>query len=403
MISRLRNICFILCVVVFLFGLMGYKALAVVDIIGAPQNSYLEGRSYSDFPEVNAERVFGGAFQDDMETYLSDCAPQRTKVLLATALVQSKVIDLAMQPFGFTERQTYYGSEHAYSYKYDALCKLPDKITETSWKEAELATDTVNALMNRHKDVNWSFYMTDYTSRSMASPVYKLVSNAEDYDFWNENFLQKLDGCTTYYAGYDDTEKYYEDYLHTDHHWKVKTAFRAYEDIVKGFGKEPIESGELVSTFSDGLWGPLARSGRSIWGTPDTIEDYLPSMDGIKITRNGKEQRPSEICEGYADKPYHKASTLSDVYAGYFHGDTARVEFVNDEVPDGSLLIIGDSYTNNMERFFAKNYHYVCVIDPRRYSKDYDKLIEKKDFDDAVFICCVSLMRNEDAMKHLAK
>jgi hypothetical protein len=54
-----------------------------------------------------------------------------------------------------------------------------------------------------------------------------------------------------------------------------------------------------------------------------------------------------------------------------------------------------------MERFFAGNYHYVCVIDPRWYKGDINKLIAKKHFDDAVFICCVRLMQNEDAMTHM--
>ena len=399
---QMRNIFFIAFAFAFCSGILGIQALAGAHIIEVPTKSYLEGRSYADAPELSVDRVFDKTFQDDMESYLSDGAPQRSKVLLATAFVQSKVIALATKPFGFNERHTYYGSDHAYSNRFDAVCKLPDKLSDISREEVDRATATVNALIKQHPDVNWAFYLTDYISRSKASPVHDLIANSEDYDFWYENFLSKLDNCTIYNGGYDDPEKYYEDYFHTDHHWKVKTAFAAYEQIVEGFGKKPIDSGELLSTYSYGLWGSLARSGRSIWGAPDTIEDYLPPMDGISIRRNGKEQQISEICEGYSGKQYHKAATLSDVYAGYFHGDTACIELTNDAIPDGSLLIIGDSYTNNMERFFAGNYHYVCVIDPRRYKKDYDKLIEEHQFDDAVFIGCVSLMRNEDAMKNLA-
>ncbi|MDO4533587.1 MAG: DHHW family protein [Coriobacteriia bacterium] len=400
--NRIRNIAFSAFVAVFTFGVILFAVADHFGVIDMASRSYLEGRNYTQLPEISLERALDKSMQDETESYLADNVPKRTTVLLANAYMQAQSIGLASLPFGFTVCPTYYGSEYAYSSTYDAIFSSPLKVTKESYKSTKKAVNAVNKFIERHPDKSFTYYLADFNSRSMACPLHDLVSEPEDYQFWRENFLQKIDArCTVIDGGYDDSDAYYQDFFHTDHHWQPVGAYKAYQAIVESFGKQPADSGELKTMFTEGMWGSMARSGRSIWSTPDVIRDYLPDLEGISVRINGEEKQLSNLDTGYGEHPFTKKDQLEDVYAGYFHGDSARIEIFNEQ-GDGGLLIIGDSFTNCMERFFAPNYRYICILDPRRYNGDIDEFIADKDIDDVAFICCFRTMVNNKAVKKLA-
>ncbi|MBR0404365.1 MAG: hypothetical protein IJI68_04050 [Eggerthellaceae bacterium] len=72
-------------------------------------------------------------------------------------------------------------------------------------------------------------------------------------------------------------------------------------------------------------------------------------------------------------------------YASYFHGDEGLLEIQADS-GKGSLLIVGDSYTNCIDYLFANQYRHVYVIDPRYYTETIDSFMQDHEVDDAVMI-----------------
>lgn len=88
----------------------------------------------------------------------------------------------------------------------------------------------------------------------------------------------------------------------------------------------------------------------------------------MRVKINGKEQDAAKLDANIKSPAgYSKSSRYANAYAEIFHTDYGIIEIRNEEAPDGTLLIIGDSYTNNCERLFAENYRTVYVIDPRKY------------------------------------
>lgn len=110
---------------------------------------------------------------------------------------------------------------------------------------------------------------------------------------------------------------------------------------------------------------------------------------GLSVTADGKELSESDIDYSYSKKSgkYRKKNRFENVYAKYYHGDFGLLELTNENAEsDDSLLIIGDSFSNCMERFFAENYKHVYVIDPRHYTGDISAFIDEHDITDGVFL-----------------
>jgi hypothetical protein len=64
----------------------------------------------------------------------------------------------------------------------------------------------------------------------------------------------------------------------------------------------------------------------------------------------------------------------SNYYGVAFGGDFGKLEIINPDKPKGKrLLIIGDSYSNNLNHLLAYEYSYVMDIDTRNYEKAYHK------------------------------
>ena len=54
----------------------------------------------------------------------------------------------------------------------------------------------------------------------------------------------------------------------------------------------------------------------------------------------------------------------------------------------GSILVIGDSYSNVMTRLLARSFKHVYDVDPRQYEGNLTEYIREKDVDYAVMILC---------------
>ena len=122
--------------------------------------------------------------------------------------------------------------------------------------------------------------------------------------------------------------------------------------------------------------------------TSDVVYDasYVPS--DFTVTANGKVQARSAVDESFANDftEFSKQRKYENVYSTYFHGDWALLEYDNPSTPNGTLLIIGDSYTNCIDHVFAESYRHVSVIDPRHYKGSIAEYVSELNPDDAVIM-----------------
>ena len=196
-------------------------------------------------------------------------------------------------------------------------------------------------------------------------PANELVSETLTY----EDYLKAFDDSSTFKSvidlSYEDARAFYDDYYRTDHHWQVMGGIRAYGKIMRAMGKEPVEIADPEVVFDGAFYGSNARSGLFTKASDD-VYDADFNHAGIKVKVNDKDQPIYSVDETYRNKGFEKTSRFANVYAEYFHPDYAKIEFQNERAPKGTLVILGDSFTNCIERFFSGTYKKVYVLDPRK-------------------------------------
>ena len=387
--SKVRNIIFVAIIAVCLFSVIGYKVAVAATPLTAPQRSTLEGREYQGFPKVSTEAISDGDFQDDFEQYIADLIPRRDTVLLANAALQRKTIELANVPFGYAAYPTFFGSKYVYIPEGQLVYEKPELVSKTAEESLDEKAQKYSRIIDNNADVNWVFYLVDRGATSAANPAHALSANVEDYDYLRTEFLDKLpESCVVVDGAYYDSSEFQNDYFHTDHHWRIQGGMKAYEKISEALGNDSIEFGTVGEVYSGPFWGANARSGLAPVGSGDAVFDveYDKSEIGVKI--NGKKHDADSLDAGYSDgfEGYEKEETFTNVYSHYFHGDYGMIEIENTQNKNGKLLlVVADSFSNCIERFFAEGYQYVCVLDPRHFNDSIQSVLDEHDFTDGVF------------------
>lgn len=304
--------------------------------------------------------------------------------------VQRTCIELANLPLNFEAYPTFFGSDHAYYSPTGRVFKIPSTLTSDLSASIDEAAEIWNRFFERHPNIRWFLFMPDIDFISLVSPGHDLVATPLDRIYWETEFFSKLSESSTYIdGGYTDAEKWEANFFRTDHHWQIQGAFSAYQAMAKELGVTPIEAEGFFQTDSDEFWGSRARAGLCFLGPSDIVWDiaYEPSELQVRIDGEDLDATFLDIGFYYPATPYKTQAKLPDIYTGRFHTDFGLIEIENtDAETEKTLLIIGDSYTNNIERLFAENYCKVYVMDPRHFTGNIDQLIYTIQPEDALVI-----------------
>jgi hypothetical protein len=387
--GKVRNIIFIVIVACCFFCVIGYKAAGMIfDDIKLPTKSLLEGRSYQTFPELNKETLLDATFQDEFEGYVADLVPKRDRVMLTNAAVQRASIKSASLVFGYKTYPTFYGSNYCYTPSKDAVEEKPEFQSKELSEKLGQSASMFNNVASKYKNINWYVYLPDRSSYSEISNAYGLMSGAVDYSYFKQQFISKLNGQYTFIDGaYNNSAEHDNDFYRTDHHWQVQGAYKAYKEIMSKMGKEVISvDGYSVKCQSE-MWGSCTRSGLCLAKEPDEIYDFDYDASSLEVNIDGKEKKMSSLDKTYSKKKYKKTGKFANVYAEWFHGDNG-VATITNKKKTGSLLIIGDSYTNNCERLYAESYGTVYKYDSRWTDETLSEFLNTHEVDDVLVLLC---------------
>ena len=384
--TKLRNIAFIILAIAVTLIVAGGQAYDLATGQERSSHTYLEGREYQEAPEISLSNISSGTYQKQVEKYLADHIPHRDGILIYNAQLQRNAIMMANAPFGFEGVPTFYDSSTIWCASVDALLDQPMLKRNCPAEKVEASAANWASLIEGSPDTNWCFALVDRAYTSEASPAYGLVTDPADYKYFHSILESTLpDTCALPDLSYANVEDFLSDYYRTDHHWQIQGGIRAYERIMNSLGKTPIDVGGYHVAFKGPFYGSGAR--RGLMATESDVvydADYAPS--GFSVSANGKPRERSEVDESFADDytGYTKNAKYENVYGTYFHGDWTLLEYSNPSAPNGTLLIIGDSYTNCIDHIFAESYQHVYVVDPRYYKGSLVEYVGKLAPDDAV-------------------
>lgn len=390
-----RNAVFAVLTFACLMLSIGSVAMARFTGYDLPTQSALEGRKYQTLPTLSVDSAASGTYQGELEQYLSDRVPKRERVALTNALLQYRTIQVANIVFRYKTIPTFYDSEYYIDDESGRVWEQP--YTRDGEEELTLsAVSACNDLASSQRDVRWRIALVDRSATCGASPLQALVTDSVDYAFFR-NLIEGNANESIEFIDLSDLSEpdvIADNYFKTDHHWQIEGALVAYRRIVNSFEGMPIDFGETFIVCDEPYYGSFDRRGLTqvIY---DSVNDVSYNHGTYSVRIDGEEKDMSALCEGFGDTPYRKSSRFANVYADYFHTDYGLIEIENDAVGSGALLIVGDSYTNSMDRFFAENYRTVYVLDPRHYKGTVRDFVSTHDIDDCVFILSANNFANQ--------
>ena len=366
------------------------------------RQSYLEGRLYQNLPEFKAKAFLAHEYQDAFEQFAADSVPYRDSVMLGNAQLQRFGIESSNLFYGFDAYPTFFGSKYLACPKEEAIVEYPTSQSIVTPERLDERRVSVEAAVKAYPDTNWRFALVDRSRNSVSNPAHNLVSKHADYEYYRTGFLEKLPAeCPYIDLSVGEGDRYFDYYFHTDHHAQIQGAIDAYQKICHSFSREPVENLQIERVYDGPFFGSEARSGLIV-SYSDVLDDVVKPADKLTVIMNGKKLSMPYLNIGFSkdNAGYEPSERFANAYAEWFHSDVGEIHVINKK-GDGSLLIIGDSFTNNLDYLFAYSYHDVYILDPRHYKGTLQSFLEKNQIDDALFLVAGNTLVNSDIKKFL--
>lgn len=167
----------------------------------------------------------------------------------------------------------------------------------------------------------------------------------------------------------------------TDHHLTAYGSYILYKEWMAAKG-EPVRevSGYTVEEV-DGFRG-TTWSGSGYWLTDGEFVELWDNGAEVSVTITDSGADPV-----YADSVFFREHLEElDMYPVYLDGNHTQVEIVNEQAPEGTLLIIKDSYAHSFAPFLTENYRTIYLLDLRYYRGEVSTFIAEHDVDEVLFL-----------------
>ena len=395
--AKLRNITFIVICICALSIAFIYQGAKKMNVLPASFNngtySYLEGAKLQTRPAVSLENIKKGTFQTQTEKWLTAKVPKRDSVMLFNAKVQRGVIKAANLACGFETVPTYFGSEYAYTEKFDLLEEVIDKQTDKLAESYQTLASTINKFAEKYPNINVSFSMPDRVSHSESNPTNSLVSNSTNHIFKSENLIKRLNSSVKVVdLSTSSTQDFLEKYYRTDHHWNIVGAYEAYEKIMLTCYPElpTYKHGNLITYEKPNMYASASRKGLMLPKIADKLTDFDTDFSDLKVSIQGKEAENEDVrhVQKYKSGQFNQ-ERFTERYGEYFYySKTTKLQYTSKNHRGRNMLIIGDSYTNSIDSFFAEVFDVTIKIDQRYNKESVSSLIRANNITDVLIFGC---------------
>lgn len=402
--TRKSDILFIAILSVLALALAISQVAISFTLAEQPSRSYLEGRRYTAAPSVSITSIKERSFQNQAESYLSDRIINRDSIILANASLQRRCIELANIPFGYEAYPTFYGSGYLVYPAMSMVYESPVKATSGLLEAVEKSKKSWNDFFVSNDDINWVVYMPERTRTASFLPSSEYYSDMADYAFWDSHFLTGLCPNGVVVSGeYYNLDDYLAHYYRTDHHWQIDGALAAYEELCEALGINPMSFSLSYKVNAGPFYGSASRNGLAVLVDADEVLDVELSLSNMHVAIDGKNVDVTALDKGAVDSKarYQKKETYDNLYGSWFHDDYGIIEINNPDAEDRTLLLVADSFSNNMERFFALHYRKVFVIDPRHYNESVSSFINHNKIDDGVVLLSSAAIASNEVVDNL--
>lgn len=343
--------------------------------------SELEGRNLAAEPVKDIDEIVSGEYFKKYDDYFNDQFPNRDMWIERNAFVERFVLNKNVIRDVYIHDDGYLISPVAPANSSQSVKTVNQKINHFAQELNQVNIDTYFALVP-NKSTIMEYKLPDY-----------IDSHA------NELTDQLLAGFSNEVTAMDFREEikpHLEEenmYFFTDHHWKPKASFYAYEKVIETISMKHSEAGKPLD-INDFKWeehrapfyGSEARKVTSL---------NVKKVDTVTIVKPKVETKPLTVCYGGAcDKGFYDMKILESPdlymnrYRAYFSGDVPEGVIKNPNVENGlKVLILKDSYANAMIQFVSQNFEETRFLDLRKHKNlDVKAYAVDHDIDMVLFI-----------------
>ncbi|KQL49513.1 hypothetical protein AN963_07155 [Brevibacillus choshinensis] len=389
--------------IIFVFAI-GSALLPEKDV------SAVENRSMSKLPDVSVQTVTTSRFYEDMNQYFNDqivfrnemvslYQRQQNSSLFNSMLLENLLHDKAEHK---PEDGTVVNDSRIVSnlvlINNKWILPVPDTVVHTS--EIDAATAKLNeAVAFANEQKTETFFVLNPSRTLSLMHLYPPYLQTDAYAKSRDYFLSKLDkniNVVDIRSKFDTfTNAQLEElYLETDHHWNIKGAFTAYQEVIRQlsnkstqFKGEPMSLGEIrESELTDGRFEGSYNRQINVAIDPEKADRtmiYEPIVPFTfthfeVINTDGK-----QTVRDYSDFYGYKIGQNQVSYGTLFGGDRRKIVYENENAGNQlNVLLLKDSFMNPLTPFFAQHFNKLTVYDNRYYSEfSLKKILSSEHYD----------------------
>ncbi len=318
-----------------------------------------EKRYLEKFPETTLSKIADGTFGEKFEKYFADHFPKRNFWVGFDAYYN---LELGNN-----------GANGVYHCKGDYLINKPVPETNNLEKNIKAVTDFKKLVPDTPLTLLFA-PSTGYIISDALPDVHNTYNDDRYFDYaqktLSDNGIAFVDLRQTFKDAYARQVKLY---YRTDHHWTTSGAYIAYNRLCETLGVAPCPPNQFTAQNYDGFFG-TTYSTSGFWLTPsESIQvrtNPANSENNITVT----------ITEGTQKKEYHSLYFYDhlkedDKYPVFLDGNHPLTTIQNTNAPNGTIILIKDSFSHCFAPFLAENYRKVILVDMRYYKQSVSQMI----------------------------
>lgn len=354
--------------------------LLVLITFAGPKKTYSENekRILAEFPEMSWDNISSGKFQDEFETYVSDHLAGRDFFVGLNSY-----FDMLL---GKNSLGSIYNGRDGY------LINAPK-------------TNPDSSFVRNMNNIEKFSAMADIDSTLMIIPTAGYIMNDKLPAFhgeYRDGELFKKASELTPSIRFFDTRSHlaqtYADgvqvYYKTDHHITSEGSYTLYKAYCELMGMDcPSKDSYTVEKYGGFKGTTYSGSGYFLNGD-DELEIWDMGLN-VNVTLEEKDSKKSHklFYKEHLDK--------MDMYPVYLDGNHSYVHIENPDARYGNLLIVRDSYAQNLAPFLAYNYRNIYMLDMRYYRNSMKSFLESKNIDRILYVYGTDTLLTDESMSWL--
>jgi hypothetical protein len=385
----------ILYIVSFSFILIGF---GVVTIITPDRSSsVIENRSLSQLPPISVEALTTRRYFEDMNQYLNDQLIGRDQMVkLYQQRQNSKLFNAALLENLIHEKKPLQPEDGTAVKDLRIVARLV--VTNNKWllpitdkavhtNRIEASTAKLNeAVKFANEQQTETFFIFNPSRTKALQHLYPEYLQTDAYARSKAYFLTQLDPTINVVNIGDKFDTFTkaeaeELYLETDHHWNIKGAFTAYQEMINQISNrstqfkdiplslDDIYTSQLMSGSFEGSYNLQINFALNS-NTADRTIIYEPKVpftfEDFEVINKDGQQTISSFDEFYGFKRGRSTYTYGSIYGG----DRRKISYENPNANnDLNVLLLKDSFMNPITPYLAQHFNKLTVYDSRYYSE----------------------------------